>query len=69
MDFFANEYKLVSQYGTHIDAPIHFVEKARSLDQINLDDFFLPLVVINKEQAVDNDNDYKLSVADIEEFE
>lgn len=47
---FAKEYQLVTQYGTHIDAPVHFVEERVSVDQLPIKDFMLPLIVINKEK-------------------
>lgn len=50
--FFAKEYQLVTQYGTHIDAPVHFVEERVSVDQLPIKDFMLPLIVINKEKEV-----------------
>lgn len=67
--FFASEYVIASQYGTHLDAPIHFAEGKRSLHDIQAQEFVLPLVVIHKEKAVELDNDYRLSVDDILEFE
>lgn len=67
--FFAKEYRLVTQYGTHIDAPIHFVEDRISVDQLAIKDFLLPLIVIHKEAAVAKNPDYSLTVADLENFE
>lgn len=67
--FFTQEYTLVSQYGTHIDAPIHFVDNTRYLDEIPIKDFVLPLVVLHKEDAVKQNNDYTVSVEDILAFE
>lgn len=32
--FFVHKYSLVSQYGTHVDAPSHFVQGKRTLDKI-----------------------------------
>ena len=34
--FRANTYEIVSQYGTHVDAPVHFVKGERSLDTFKL---------------------------------
>lgn len=67
--FFASEYVIASQYGTHLDAPIHFVEGKRYLDEIEAKEFVLPLIVIHKEQAVEQNNDYRLTVEDILAFE
>lgn len=67
--FFTNEYTLVSQYGTHLDAPIHFAPNTRYLDEIPVDECILPLYVIHLEQAVRENPDYRLSVEDILAFE
>ena len=48
--FFAKKYKLVTQYGTHIDAPIHFANNTRFLDELDLKEFVLPLFVIHNEK-------------------
>lgn len=67
--FFAKEYQLVTQYGTHIDAPVHFIEDRISVDQLAIKDFLLPLIVINKEKEVEKNHDYSLTVEDIKAFE
>jgi len=67
--FFAKEYQLVTQYGTHIDAPVHFVENRMSVDQMPIKDFLLPLIVINKEKEVEENADYSVTVEDIHSFE
>ena len=38
--FYVQKFSVVGQYGTHIDAPIHFVEGGRWLDEIELKDLF-----------------------------
>ena len=45
--FHVQKFTVVGQYGTHIDAPIHFVEGGRWLDEIDLKDLLLPLYVID----------------------
>ena len=67
--FFVEQFTVVGQYGTHIDAPIHFVEGARYLDEIDLKDFLLPLYVIDRSQAVAENPDYEISKQDILDFE
>lgn len=59
----------MGQYGTHIDPPIHFVEGARYLDEIDLKDLLLPLYVIDKSAAVIENNDYEITKQDILDFE
>jgi len=67
--FFAKEYTLATQYGTHIDAPVHFSEGKRPLEELELKDFILPMFVIHKEKEVETNHDYMLSVDDILTFE
>lgn len=67
--FLVQEFSVVGQYGTHIDAPIHFVKGRRWLEEINLKDLFLPLIVIDKSDAVAKNPDYILSKQDILDFE
>lgn len=67
--FFAQRFSFPGQYGTHLDAPIHFVRDARYLDELDLKELVLPLVVIDKSREASADPDYSLSVAEIEAFE
>ncbi len=67
--FFAQRFHLPGQYGTHLDAPIHFVRDARYLDELELKELVLPLIVIDKSAEAAADADYTLSAADIEAFE
>ena len=45
--FYANEYHMVSQYGTHVDAPCHFVIEGKSVDEIKAEEMILPLCVVD----------------------
>lgn len=67
--FFAKEYHLVTQYGTHIDAPVHFSSGKRFLEELELKELVLPLYVIHKEKEVEADHDYALTLSDILDFE
>ncbi|MDO4435667.1 MAG: cyclase family protein [Cardiobacteriaceae bacterium] len=67
--FYANEYTIASQYGTHLDAPIHFAPNTRALHEIQAHEWVLPLYVIHKEQAVLENPDYRLTIEDILAFE
>ena len=40
------------QYGTHIDAPIHFVENKRYLEDLDLKELVLPLIVLDYSKEV-----------------
>ena len=67
--FYVQKFSVVGQYGTHIDAPIHFVEGGRWLDEIELKDLLLPLYVIDKSAEVAANNDYEITKQDILDFE
>ena len=63
--FHVQKFTVVGQYGTHIDAPIHFVEGGRWLDEIALKDLLLPLYVIDKSKEVTANPNFILSKQDI----
>lgn len=67
--FFAQRFTFPGQYGTHIDAPIHFVRDQRYLDELELKELVLPLVVIDKSKEAAENNDFTLTTEDILEFE
>lgn len=67
--FFVNKVSFVTQYGTHIDAPVHFNEQNRTLDKLELKEFILPLIVINKEDEVQQNPDFILQAEHILEWE
>lgn len=63
-NFFSSEHG-----GTHLDAPVHFAQGAMSVDQIPLDRFFGPAVVVDVTSASAGDADYQVTVADFERAE
>lgn len=63
--FTAMRYSIVSQYGTHIDAPGHFTEGGRKLDELDPKDTILPLVVVDVVDKVKADADYVVTEKDI----
>lgn|SRR5699024_1751812 len=67
--FFAQQFSFPTQYGTHIDAPIHFVRDTRYLDELELKELVLPLVVLDFSEEAGRDADFTLSVDDIKAFE
>lgn len=64
-NFTARRYHIVSQYGTHIDAPGHFTEGGRMLDALDPKDTILPLVVVDVVDKVKADADYVVTEKDI----
>jgi len=67
--FLIQEFCHVGQWGTHIDAPAHFHEGLRSVDQIDPTEMLMPLVVIDVHDKVAANPDYVLSVSDITAWE
>ena len=55
--------------GTHLDAPIHFSEKGRTADQIPLSQLIGPAVVIDVSAKAKANADYRLTAADVRDFE
>ena len=55
--------------GTHIDAPIHFAEGKRTVEQIPIEQLVGPAVVIDVTTGAESDADYQVSIADIVAFE
>lgn len=67
--FQTQQFTVVGQYGTHVDAPIHFYPEGRTLDEIEVTEFTYPLCVIDVHNQVAANPDYALSIADIKAFE
>jgi kynurenine formamidase len=55
--------------GTHLDAPIHFSEHGRTLDEVPLEQLIAPAVVIDVSTAAAADADYRLTREDVLAFE
>lgn len=67
--FFVHKYAMVSQYGTHVDAPCHFVKGARSLEKIEPKEMVLPLCVIDVSEQVKENVDFIFGVEHIQAWE
>lgn len=63
--FWVQRYQLEGQWGTHVDAPAHFCQGKRTIDQITLEEMLLPLVVIDIHEKVEKNPDYILTVDDV----
>ena len=66
---FAEQFTLVGQWGTHVDAPAHLYKGLRTIDRITLDEMILPLVVIDIHEEVKNDPDYSLQLNKVHQWE
>src|SRR4029078_13348767 len=65
----ANRYSASEHGGTHIDAPIHFSETGRTLDQLPIDQLTGAAVVVDVSARALKDPDYQISVADLKAWE
>ena len=62
----ANNICLAEHGGTHMDAPIHFAEGKRAADEVPVQQLIGPAVVIDARAQAAQDEDYRLTVADLE---
>ena len=60
-----HRFSLWENIGTHIDAPGHFIEGGRSVNELGLNDLVVPVAVINVQDRAALDPDYQLSVQDV----
>ena len=65
----ANSFCTPEHGGTHLDAPIHFSEGGRAVDQIPAEQLIAPAVVIDVRAKTAADADYRLAVADVQAWE
>jgi len=55
--------------GTHLDAPIHFSANGKTIDQIPLSQLIAPAIVIDISSKTKTNADYRLTAADVKEWE
>ena len=55
--------------GTHLDAPIHFARDGRTADALPLRQLIGPAAVVDVSASAEKDADYRLTVADVQEWE
>ncbi|MGE0448477.1 MAG: cyclase family protein [Vicinamibacterales bacterium] len=65
----ANNFAGAEHGGTHIDAPVHFAKDHWTVDQIPLDRLIGDALVIDVSAKAAADPDYRVTVADFEEWE
>lgn len=56
--FHVEQVSFVTHYGTHVDAPEHFVEDRCTLERIELEKLMLPLFVLHFEDKVAADPEF-----------
>jgi kynurenine formamidase len=62
-------YEMDENAGTHIDAPAHFIPGKHGIDEIPLEQLLVPAVVMDIQQRVRENHDYRLSDSDIYAWE
>jgi kynurenine formamidase len=67
--YVANAFCAPEHGGTHLDAPLHFAEGKRGVDEIPLTQLIAPAVVIDVSVAAAADPDYRLSAKDVTAWE
>lgn len=65
----ANNFFSAEHGGTHIDAPIHFAEGRRTVDQIPLEQLAGAAIVVDVTAASEKDADYQVTTADLQQWE
>lgn len=67
INFTLQSFNMAGGIGTHIDAPLHCIEKGAAIDQIDLAQLFVPCVVIDVSKKAHTN--YLVSPEDIKTFE
>jgi kynurenine formamidase len=65
----SNEFAASEHGGTHADAPIHFAQNGRTIDQIPLAEWIGPAVKIDVGEKCALNRDYLLQTEDIQDWE
>jgi kynurenine formamidase len=65
----ANRYRASEHGGTHLDAPIHFAEGHKTVDQLSIDQLSGPAIVVDVSAKVAQNADYQIQIADLETWE
>jgi len=61
----ANNFAAAEHGGTHLDAPVHFVEGRHTTDQIPIEQLMGPAVVIDVSHQADSSPDYRVTAGAI----
>jgi len=67
--YFTRSFCSLEHYGTHMDAPAHFIEGQATVDQIAAQRLIGPAVVVDIERKVAGDADYRLTRTDLQAWE
>jgi kynurenine formamidase len=65
----ANRYRASEHGGTHIDAPIHFSEHGKTLEQLSLDQLTGAAIIVDVSAKAAQDRDYRITLGDLKSWE
>jgi kynurenine formamidase len=65
----ANRYRASEHGGTHIDAPAHFAEGHKTLEQIPIAQLIGPAIVVDVSAKARTNADYRIDTADLKAWE
>jgi len=63
--YLVQRFHMEGQWGTHVDAPAHFSEGKKFIDEIPVEEMILPLVVIDIHEQVKKNPDYIVNINDL----
>jgi kynurenine formamidase len=67
--YVANRFMCAEHGGTHIDAPSHFFEKGKTVDQLPVERLIGPGACVDVSQKCAADRDYQVTVDDLQRWE
>ncbi|GAA1860546.1 cyclase family protein [Asanoa iriomotensis] len=67
--YYMQEWRILEHYGTHVDAPGHFVSGGRLATEIRIDELVAPVVVVDIAKRAARDPDTTVSVDDLLAYE
>lgn len=67
--YFARDLEMPEHFGTHMDAPAHFDAKGLTVDRIPVTQFLRAVIVIDVQQQVKSNSDYRIAVDDLKNWE
>ncbi|HUK52041.1 MAG TPA: cyclase family protein [Candidatus Binatia bacterium] len=67
--YFTRKFSSLEHFGTHLDAPAHFVKGGWTVDQIPAERLYGPAVVLDAREESARDADYRLAVDKVGQWE
>jgi kynurenine formamidase len=67
--YFTRKFSSLEHFGTHLDAPAHFVAGAWTVDQIPVERLYGPAVILETREECRRDPDYRLAPEKIAQWE